>query len=53
MKIFSLTRFLRQRRTYRNLVRELSSYSDYELQDIGIDRAGIHEIARRMSQEQQ
>lgn len=53
MKIFSLTRFLRQRRIYRNALRELGSYSNHELHDIGIDRADIHEIARRMSQEQQ
>ena len=52
MKMFSLTRFLRRRRTYRNVLQELSSYSDHELHDIGIDRADIHEIARRTSQEQ-
>jgi len=53
MKMFSLTRFLRRRRTYWNVLQELSSYSDNELHDIGIDRADIWEIARRMSQEQQ
>jgi uncharacterized protein YjiS (DUF1127 family) len=52
MKMFSLARFLRRRRTYRNVIQELSRYSDHELHDIGIDRADIHEIARRMSQEQ-
>jgi uncharacterized protein YjiS (DUF1127 family) len=50
--MFSLTRFLRRRRTYRSVLQELSSYSDHELH-IGIDRADIHEIARRTSQEQQ
>jgi uncharacterized protein YjiS (DUF1127 family) len=52
MKLFSLTRFLRARRTYMNLLQELSSCSDRELHDIGIDRANIREIARRASQEQ-
>jgi uncharacterized protein YjiS (DUF1127 family) len=53
MKMFSLSRILRRRRTYRSVIQELSSYSDHELHDIGIDRADIHEIARRTSQEQQ
>jgi uncharacterized protein YjiS (DUF1127 family) len=52
MRMFSLTRFLRRRRIYLNALRELSSYSDHELHDIGIDRADIHEIARLASQEQ-
>jgi uncharacterized protein YjiS (DUF1127 family) len=51
MKMLSLTRFLRRRRTYRTVLQELSSYSDHELRDIGIDRADIHEIARRTSEE--
>jgi len=53
MKLFSLTRFLRARRTYWSVVQELSSYSDRELHDIGIDRADIHAIARLASQEKQ
>ena len=53
MTLFSLTRFLRSRRVYWNTVQELSSYSDRELRDIGIDRADIHEIARLAAQEQQ
>jgi uncharacterized protein YjiS (DUF1127 family) len=53
MKMFSLTRFLRVRRTYWSVVQELSSYSDRELHDIGIDRADIHAIARLASQEKQ
>jgi uncharacterized protein YjiS (DUF1127 family) len=52
VKKFSLTRFLRRRRTYRSVLQELSSYSDHELHDIGIGRVDIHEIARRTSQEQ-
>jgi uncharacterized protein YjiS (DUF1127 family) len=52
MKMLSLARFLRRRRTYRTVLQELSGYSDHELHDIGIDRADIHEIARRVSEEQ-
>lgn len=52
MKILSLARFFRRRRTYRTVLQELSGYSDHELHDIGIDRADIHEIARRMSEDQ-
>jgi Domain of unknown function (DUF1127) len=37
MKMFSLTPFVRARRTYRNVLRELPNYSDRELHDIGID----------------
>lgn len=51
MKMSSLTRFFRRRRTYRNVVQELAGYSDHELHDIGIDRVDIREIARRMSEE--
>jgi uncharacterized protein YjiS (DUF1127 family) len=53
MKLFSLMRFLRARRTYWSVVQELSTYSDRELHDIGIDRADIHEIARLASREEQ
>jgi uncharacterized protein YjiS (DUF1127 family) len=53
MKMFSLARFLRRRRAYWAVIQELSSYSDNELHDIGIDRVDIHEIARRKSQELQ
>ena len=53
MKMLSLARFLRRRRTYRTVLQELSGYSDHELHDIGIDRANIHDIARRVSEEQQ
>ena len=51
--LFSLTRFLRARRTYWSVLQELCGYSDRELHDIGIDRADIHAIARLASQEQQ
>ncbi len=53
MKMFSLTRFLRARRTYWTVVQELSRFSDRELHDIGINRADIHEIARLASREDQ
>ena len=53
MKMFSLTRFLRERRTYWSVTQELSTYTDRELHDIGIDRADIHEIARLASKDLQ
>ena len=51
MKLFSLSRFLRARKTYWSVVEELSHYSDRELHDIGIDRADVHEIATLASKE--
>ena len=51
MRMFSLTRRLRERRTYWSVVQELTTYSDRELHDIGIDRADIHEIARLASKD--
>ena len=45
MKKFSITRFLRTRRVYWNVLQELSAYTDRELHDIGIDRADIYQIA--------
>jgi uncharacterized protein YjiS (DUF1127 family) len=51
MKMLSLARFLRRRRTYRNVLQELARYSDHELHDIGIHRADIREIARQSSQD--
>ena len=53
MRMPSLTRFMRRRRTYWTALKELSSMSDHELHDIGIDRADIDAIARQMSEEQQ
>ncbi len=49
--MFNIFRFIRERRTYWNVIQELSTYTDRELHDIGIDRADIHEIARRMADE--
>ncbi|MGB7972883.1 MAG: DUF1127 domain-containing protein [Roseiarcus sp.] len=48
MKMLSHARFLRRRRTYKTVLQELSGYSDHELNDIGVDRADIHDIARRV-----
>ena len=45
----NLARFLRERRTYWKVVRELSTYTDRELQDLGI--SDIHEIARLAAKE--
>jgi uncharacterized protein YjiS (DUF1127 family) len=47
----SISRFLRERRTYWTVVQELSTYTDRELHDIGIDRADIHQIAHMASKE--
>jgi uncharacterized protein YjiS (DUF1127 family) len=49
--MLNLLRLLRERRTYWNVVHELSTYSDSELHDIGIDRADIHAIARLAAKE--
>ena len=49
--MFNIFRFIRERRTYWNVIQELSTYTDRELHDIGIDRADIHEIARLASKE--
>jgi uncharacterized protein YjiS (DUF1127 family) len=47
----TIGRFFRERRTYWTVVQELSTYSDRELHDIGIDRADIHQIAHMASKE--
>ena len=47
MKLSFITRFLEERRRYWNVLHELSTYTDRELQDIGIDRADIGHIARQ------
>jgi uncharacterized protein YjiS (DUF1127 family) len=52
MKMLSLSRFFRRRRIYRTVQQELSGYSDHELHDIGVHRVDIHEIARRISEDQ-
>jgi uncharacterized protein YjiS (DUF1127 family) len=47
MKLTFITRFLQERRRYWHVLHELSTYTDRELQDIGIDRADIPHIARQ------
>lgn len=39
-------KYFRARNVYWSVVRELSSYTDRELHDLGIDRADIEAIAR-------
>ena len=51
MSVFNLVRFFRERRTYWNVVHELSGYSDRELNDLGIARAEIRDIARLAARE--
>ena len=46
-----MMRFFRERRTYWSVVQELSTYTNRELHDIGIDRADIHAIARLAAKE--
>jgi len=45
-----LRRYFHERRVYWDTVRELSTYTDRELHDIGIDRADIEHIARQAAQ---
>ncbi len=45
MNLTFLGRFFRARQIYWRTIRELSSYSDRELHDLGIDRADIQQIA--------
>jgi uncharacterized protein YjiS (DUF1127 family) len=49
MKLSSITRFLEQRRLYWNVINELSGHSDRDLQDLGISRADIAQIAQQAS----
>ena len=49
--LFNMMRFFRERRTYWSVVQELSTYTNRELHDIGIDRADIHAIARLAAKE--
>ena len=44
-------RYFHARNVYRNVMRELSYYTDRELHDIGIDRADIPGIARTAASE--
>jgi uncharacterized protein YjiS (DUF1127 family) len=45
-----LRRYFHERRVYWDTMRELSTYTDRELHDIGIDRADIEYIARQAAQ---
>ena len=40
-------KYFRSRNVYWNVMRELGSYSDRELHDLGIDRADVPQIARQ------
>jgi uncharacterized protein YjiS (DUF1127 family) len=46
MNFSFIRQFFRDRRVYLSVIRELSTYTDRELQDLGIDRADIPHIAR-------
>jgi uncharacterized protein YjiS (DUF1127 family) len=46
MNFSFIRRFFRERRVYWSVIRELSTYTDRELLDLGIDRADIVQIAR-------
>jgi uncharacterized protein YjiS (DUF1127 family) len=46
MNFSFIRRYFRERRVYWSVIQELSSYTDRELHDLGIDRADIDEIAR-------
>jgi uncharacterized protein YjiS (DUF1127 family) len=44
-------KYFRSRNVYWNIMRELSSYTDRELHDLGIDRADVPAIARTAAAE--
>jgi uncharacterized protein YjiS (DUF1127 family) len=46
MNFSFIRRYLQERRTYAQVVRELSSCTERELHDLGIERADIPDIAR-------
>jgi uncharacterized protein YjiS (DUF1127 family) len=46
-----IRKFLEQRITYKNTLKELARLSDKELADIGINRHMIHDIARENANE--
>ena len=50
MSFAFLRRYFHERRVYWDTMRELSTYSDRDLHDIGIDRADIEQIARQAAQ---
>lgn len=45
--IKKVSRFLEKRAQYRHAVCQLTSMSDRELADIGVNRADIHDIVRQ------
>jgi uncharacterized protein YjiS (DUF1127 family) len=51
MDLSFFRRYFHARHVYWNVVRELSTYSDRELHDLGIDRADIEQIARAASKD--
>ena len=46
MNFSFIRRYFRERRVYWSVVKEPATYTDRELQDLGIDRADIDQIAR-------
>ena len=46
MNFSFIRRFFKERRVYWTVIHELSSYTDRELTDLGIDRADFDHIAR-------
>jgi uncharacterized protein YjiS (DUF1127 family) len=46
MNFSFIRRYLHERRVYWSVIKELATYSDRELRDLGIDRADIDHIAR-------
>jgi uncharacterized protein YjiS (DUF1127 family) len=50
MQFEAIRRYFRERRVYWNTMRELSTYTDLELRDLGIDRADVEHIALRAAQ---
>lgn len=46
MSFSFIRQFFRERRIYWQVIRELSSYTERELRDVGIDSADIEAIAR-------
>ena len=52
MSFSFIRQFFRERRIYWQVIRELSTYTDRELRDIGIDSADIESIARQAARGQ-
>jgi uncharacterized protein YjiS (DUF1127 family) len=49
MNFSFIRRYLQERRTYAQVVRELSSCTDRELRELGFERADIYDIARQQA----